>query len=103
MIFVLQRISKLVLENIRTTDHLFRWGGEEFIIILYESNLENARNVAEKIRNIINDEDFGIRKRITISLGVIEYVVNENADQIIGRLDKILYQAKIQGRNRVVS
>ena len=100
---VLQRISKLVLENIRATDRLFRWGGEEFIIILHNSDLQNARNVAEKIRNIIKNEDFGIEKKITISLGVSEYIANENADQIIGRIDKILYQAKTQGRNRVLS
>jgi len=100
---VLQRISKLLLENIRTTDRLFRWGGEEFIIILPEANLENAKTVAEKIRDIIQNEDFGIEKKITISLGVGESIAGENADQIIGRIDKTLYQAKIQGRNRVVS
>ncbi|MEN6461131.1 MAG: diguanylate cyclase [Syntrophomonas sp.] len=100
---VLQRISELVLGNIRTTDRLFRWGGEEFIIILPEANLESAKIVAGKIRNIIQNEDFGINKRITISLGVGEYIANENTDQIISRLDKVLYQAKRQGRNRVVS
>lgn len=100
---VLQRISELVLENIRTTDRLFRWGGEEFIIILPEENLESAKIVAEKIRNIIQNEDFGIEKIITISLGVGEHIADENADQMFARIDKILYQAKIQGRNRVVS
>ncbi|MEN6326459.1 MAG: sensor domain-containing diguanylate cyclase [Syntrophomonas sp.] len=100
---VLHRISELVLENIRTTDRLFRWGGEEFIIILPEANLESAKIVAGKIRNIIQNEDFGIKKRITISLGVGEYIANENTDQIISRLDNALYQAKNQGRNRVVS
>lgn len=100
---VLQRISKLVQENIRTTDRLFRWGGEEFIIILYGSSLKNARDVAGKIRDIIQNEDFGIEKKITISLGVSEYIANENTDQIVSRIDKVLYQAKIQGRNRVVS
>jgi len=100
---VLQRISKLLLENIRTTDRLFRWGGEEFIIILPEASLENAKIVAEKIRNIIQNENFGIEKKITISMGVGESLEGENADQIIARIDKRLYQAKLQGRNRVVS
>jgi len=100
---VLQHISGLVLKNIRTTDRLFRWGGEEFVIILYETNLENARNVAEKIRNIIENEDFGNENKITISVGVGEYKADENADQVVSRLDKILYQAKLQGRNKVVS
>ena len=100
---VLQRITELVLENIKESDRLYRWGGEEFIIILYEAGLENAIKVAEKIRNIINNEDFGINMEITISLGVSQYMEDENADQIISRLDDILYQAKIQGRNIVVS
>lgn len=101
--YVLQCISKLVRENIRVTDGLFRWGGEEFILILPEANLESARNVAEKIRNIIQYYDFGIEQKITISSGVGEYKPNENSDQIIIRLDHALLQAKSKGKNRVVA
>lgn len=100
---VLKRISDLVMENIRATDRVFRWGGDEFIIILPEANLEGASAVAEKIRYIIENEDFGIEKKLTISLGVGEYLPQENADQMIARIDKLMYQAKLQGRNRVVA
>ncbi|MEA4923677.1 MAG: sensor domain-containing diguanylate cyclase [Syntrophomonadaceae bacterium] len=100
---VLQHVARLVSENIRMADRLFRWGGDEFIIILSEANLESAKIVAEKIRNIIRNEDFGIDKDITASLGVVEYITDENADEIIARLDKVLYEAKIRGRNIVVS
>ncbi|HEX3010566.1 MAG TPA: GGDEF domain-containing protein [Syntrophomonadaceae bacterium] len=100
---ILQRISDLAGENLRTTDTVFRWGGDEFIIILPKTDLEGARAVAEKIRNIIQKEDFGIEKKLTVSLGVGECLAYENADQLIARIDKLLYQAKVEGRNRVVA
>lgn len=99
---VLQKITKSILQNIGNDNRLYRWGGEEFIIILPQENLASTEIVAEKIRNIIQSEDFGIDKEITISLGACEYKEDENADAIISRLDKALYKAKIQGRNRVV-
>ena len=100
---VLQDISRLIMENIRVTDGLFRWGGEEFILILAEADLESAKNVAEKIRNIIQYHDFGIGQKLTISLGVGEYKPGENIDQIIVRVDNALLKAKSKGRNRVVT
>lgn len=99
---VLQHIAELVIENLKESDSLYRWGGEEFIIILNEEGLENAIKVAEKIRSIISNYNFGINMEITISLGVTQCMAGENADQIISRLDDILYQAKLQGRNIVV-
>lgn len=101
--FVLQHVSELIFKSIRMTDRLFRWGGDEFILVLPDTNLEGAKYVAEKIRNIIQNEDFGIEMKITISSGVSEYTANEDPDQLISRIDKILYQAKIRGRNRVES
>jgi diguanylate cyclase (GGDEF)-like protein/PAS domain S-box-containing protein len=101
--FALQHIAKLISENIRTTDQLYRWGGDEFIIILPGSNWESTKIVAEKLRNIIQSEDFGMGKKITISAGFGEHISGENADQMVARLDKALYQAKVEGRNRIVS
>jgi diguanylate cyclase (GGDEF)-like protein/PAS domain S-box-containing protein len=101
--YVLQRISNLVLENIRSTDQLFRWGGDEFIIILPGANLEDTKSIAEKLRTIIENEDFGIGKKITISTGISERIIDENADQMVSRLDNALYQAKTQGRNSIVA
>jgi len=98
----LQSISSLIIENIRDTDGLFRWGGDEFIIILPATNLESAKSVAEKIRNIIQNYDFGIDKKITISLGVGEYKSGESADQIIKRIDNALLTAKSKGKNNVI-
>lgn len=100
---VLRCISRLIIENIRVTDRLFRWGGDEFILILPEANLESAKNVAEKIKNIIQYHDFGIGQKITISIGIGEYKPDENIDQIIVRVDNALLKAKSKGRNRVAS
>jgi PAS domain S-box/diguanylate cyclase (GGDEF) domain len=100
---VLRSISRLIRENVRATDRLYRWGGEEFILILPDANLESAKCVAEKIRKIIQGHDFSIEKKITISLGVGEYKLNEDTDQIIVRVDNALLQAKSNGRNRVAA
>ncbi|WP_088186779.1 sensor domain-containing diguanylate cyclase [Desulfosporosinus sp. FKA] len=100
---VLRQISELVLKNIRTTDRLFRWGGEEFIILLNGSNFKNAKKVAGKLWRIIQNHDFGISRKITISMGVGEYKLGETTDQIIIRLDTALLKAKSEGRNRVIS
>lgn len=100
---VLQSISELIRGSIRATDTLFRWGGEEFIIILPDANLGNAKAIAEKIRNIIEIHDFGFAHKITISLGVGEYRPDEDTDQILMRLDSALMSAKAKGRNRVIS
>lgn len=101
--FVLQCITKLVIDNIRNIDGLFRWGGEEFIVILPNVNLVSAEKIAEKIRNIIQSHDFGIGQKISISLGVGEYQPNEDFDKIMQRVDNALLKAKSDGRNRVVS
>ena len=101
--YVLQSLSKLVLKNVRESDSFFRWGGEEFIIILPETKLEKAKIVAEKIRGIIEDYNFKNGLKVMISLGVGEYKSNENIDHLIIRLDKAMLEAKSKGRNRIIS
>ena len=100
---VLRRFSELVTANLGADDRLYRWGGEEFIAILFETCLEKARQVSEKIRNAICNKDFGIGKKITASFGVCEYIAGENCDQVVSKIDKLLYQAKFLGGNKVMS
>ena len=98
--FILKEVSKIILQNIRKTDIFGRWGGEEFIIILPFTDLENALILAEKLRKKIEEHDFdGIN--ITISFGVTELKIDDNADTLINRADEALYKAKNKGRNRV--
>lgn len=100
---VLQRISELIKKNIRSTDSLFRWGGDEFIVILPDAKLENAEKIAEKLRKNIASHNFGIGQNITFSIGVGEYHSEEDTDQVLMRLDEALFAAKSGGRNCVVA
>lgn len=99
---VLQNITALIEHTLRLTDKLFRWGGDEFIILLPELDLKNALTVAEKVRSTIQSYDFDIENNeVTVSLGVGNYILNENMDQFITRVDNALLKAKHNGRNRV--
>lgn len=101
---VLKTMAKTIKENIRDADILFRWGGEEFLIILPECNLSSATNIAEKTRKIVqelNNIYSGESISITISLGVVSMSGAINVDELLNYADKALYQAKQKGRNRV--
>ncbi len=102
----LKEIINRIKPLLRETDFLARYGGEEFVIILPETTISGAAEVAEKIRAHIEKTDFlhkGERVNITISLGGTEADVSDkNGDEIFERADKAMYQAKQSGRNRVV-
>ncbi len=98
---ILYEIAKIVKQNIRKPDIFGRYGGEEFIIILPETNSKGATGLAEKIRKIIEKHDFGIDRKVTISLGVTSYKYGDTVDSLISRADKALYKAKEAGRNKV--
>lgn len=100
---VLIHLAKLVKSYIREGDYFFRVGGEEFIILLKHTHINEATKFAENIRkkvenelNIIDD------KKITISLGVTEVRKDDSVKTLYKRVDKCLYSAKNSGRNRVV-
>lgn len=99
---VLRGVAKVIQDNIRKTDICARWGGEEFIILSPETTEENIENLAEKLRYAIENYDFDIPKKITASFGVTQYINGETSEQMIKRADKAMYQAKENGRNRVV-
>ena len=102
---VLKEIAKLVQSSIRTTDILFRFGGDEFVILLSNTNLDEGAVVAEKIRKKVEVYEHmkEINQKITISIGVTEYKPNEKVQELLNRADKLLYKAKEQGRNRVIA
>jgi len=83
-------------------DVLARIGGEEFIIIMPDSNSETAYNVANRIRDIVRSHSFsGVPWQITVSLGVVAFKENESFDSALERVDLCLYHSKRSGRNRV--
>lgn len=100
----LQQVATVLTENVRGSDVVFRYGGEEFLVLLPETDLEGAMSLAEKIRSAAESRAFGDGKRIfslTLSAGVANLWDNESGNDMIARADIALYQAKEQGRNRV--
>jgi diguanylate cyclase (GGDEF)-like protein len=101
--FVLKKVVDLMVQKLRKSDRLGRWGGEEFIVMLPETNEDEAVLVAEKLREVISMGDFKISRSVTCSFGVATYIDDENLDSMIARADTHLYEAKKEGKNRVVS
>lgn len=97
-------VSQLLLKTRRIGDLLARWGGEEFVLLLPETELNQARLLAERIRQRIQESETVDPKgtiRCTTSVGVVEYAGDPNLDALIARADARLYEAKAAGRNRV--
>ncbi|MFZ5975979.1 MAG: sensor domain-containing diguanylate cyclase [Bacillota bacterium] len=99
---VLVQMANILRRNLRVNDAVGRWGGEEFLLILPHTNLEQACKVAEKIRATIDSEAFPIIDRQTCSFGVTNYFFGDNQDKLLMRADTALYKAKKCGRNRVM-
>jgi len=102
---VLEKIAALTSRNIRDTDIVGRYGGEELIIILPKTNLSSAWVVAERLRTIIEKTEMkdsaGNVFAITVSQGLAGWERDEDATSLISRADEALYKAKEKGRNRV--
>jgi diguanylate cyclase (GGDEF)-like protein/PAS domain S-box-containing protein len=103
---VLCFFTKLVSKNIRKIDYLGRYGGEEFIILLPDTDIETARTAAEKIQSRLCEskypEDIEVKKNLEVSIGVAEFDGEEEYVSVIDRADKALYKAKASGRNCVI-
>ena len=86
----------------RQGDLLIRWGGEEFLILVPDTQLEEAGPFAERIRQEVEQENFTEIGSLTISLGVAQFRKGDSTDALLKRVDNALYQAKQEGRNRVI-
>jgi len=98
---VLEQSARLVRDNVRSTDMVVRWGGEEFMILVPQARLVTAKVLAEKLRQVLEEYVFSARFHVTASFGVTEYVPGESKDTLLKRVDDALYRAKALGRNRV--
>ncbi len=98
---VLQKVAELVSGRIRSHDIFSRWGGEEFVILTPKNDAAQAAVLAEILRDMIEQYDFGSGLRLTCSFGVTRHICGEPAEVFIERADTALYQAKHNGRNRV--
>lgn len=103
---VLKMIVQKLNEVNRQTDLIFRFGGEEFVILLNETSQTGAEVIAERIRMAIEHASLdvaGQTLKVTVSLGAAAHKLNDSKDRFFQRADKALYQAKNSGKNMVVS
>ena len=103
---VLSHVSQILLSKTRESDGVYRWGGEEFIVILEGANILKAADVAERIRlAVMNSICYfgGEELRVTMSFGCAEFLRDLSMEENIKIADARLYRAKRTGRNRVVS
>jgi len=105
--YVLKTIGRILKNQVRGIDCPSRWGGEEFLIMLVETDIEGGQRVAERIRRKIENTKFKYRKTelpvtMTFGLGIYQST-DDNIDVCIKRADEALYEGKHQGKNRVVA
>ncbi|MCI5146640.1 MAG: GGDEF domain-containing protein [Candidatus Electrothrix sp. AR3] len=105
--YVLKDFSNTLRTHVRRSDLVFRFGGEEFIILLPQTDEAGALSMAEKIRQVCEEKQ--IQKadcitQLTVSIGVISYQrdLHQSPGCMISSADKALYQAKEMGRNRII-
>ncbi len=105
--YVLKEVSYMILDTLRKTDMVFRYGGEEFVAILTETPLEKAVIPLERLREKVENYPFsfgGKELKVTISIGVSSSEKEfSNASEFLDSADKALYNAKNTGRNRVIT
>lgn len=104
---IIKNMSKALLKGVRPSDLVVRYGGEEFVIMMPSTGINNAAKIAERIRKFIEKNYFIIpvdpgKLNCTISVGISELSPSDTRDTILERADKALYHAKRNGRNRTV-
>ena len=102
---ILSEVAQVIRETLRDSDMVFRYGGEEFVVILPGTNLSGALKAAENVRRRVELASFkvnGREVRLTVSIGAAEGKKGESVEDLIERADKSLYIAKKTGKNRVV-
>ncbi len=101
---VLRSVAQIAEETIRDSDMIFRFGGEEFMILLNGTQLSGAALLAERIRRKIEELQIfpDLDMHVAASFGVVSLQENESAETIFMRVDNAMYRAKNNGRNRVV-
>lgn len=98
---VLVDFAAIIKNDIRSTDMAFRYGGEEFVILLPNTTAQEAKILARKIRKIVNNTTFKNPSSITCSYGISEYKFKEDKESFFKKADKALYFVKNNGRNNI--
>ncbi|WP_122893945.1 sensor domain-containing diguanylate cyclase [Arcobacter peruensis] len=98
---ILKELAQLLKDNIRITDTLGRWGGEEFLIIIPQGENKNEEILAQKLRSKIEKHSFSNVPKLTASFGISQYKKGYSINDLIKNADDALYEAKGNGRNQV--
>lgn len=103
---VLEELADRFETSLRPRDRIYRYGGEEFLVVLPETGLHQAEKVMERIRircseQTVSEEDISITQ--TVSIGLTEVNIDEEVDSAIERADEALYQAKQSGRDQLIA
>lgn len=93
--------SKTIDEAVRSTDIFARWGGEEFTLLMPDTNIEDGFKVVEHLRELIENVTFKIVGQKTCSIGITQFKESDTIDSVLVRSDEALYEAKESGRNKV--
>jgi diguanylate cyclase (GGDEF)-like protein len=102
---VLKHIANITKNTVRKSDFSFRYGGEEFILLLINADAENAKHIAEQVRQTIEKTNFSIKNNqflVTASFGVTEFKESLTPEKLIEKADSNMYRAKQTGKNKVV-
>ena len=97
---VLILIANMMTSSFRSQDRVFRFGGEEFVVLLRSTTLENAQKIIDRFRTNVEQNDFPQVGRVTVSVGFVAISPYESPVNILGRADQALYYAKSHGRNQ---
>ncbi len=104
--YVLKTVADILKQSFRKTDLIYRYGGEEMVIIMPETNIEGASIPVQRLRKLVEDYDFeynGTKTKVTVSIGIsMNYQSFTSPADILKSADDALYKAKESGRNRVV-
>ncbi|MFH2090759.1 MAG: GGDEF domain-containing protein [Pseudomonadota bacterium] len=106
---LLKGIATLLQGHLRRNDIASRYGGEEFLLLLPETGLEGAKAVGQKIKANLSKKEWKLKEtgehmgKITVSMGIAQYILNEPENNLIKRADDALYLAKKRGRNQILT
>ncbi|MGI9286471.1 MAG: GGDEF domain-containing protein [Pseudomonadales bacterium] len=103
---ILRQVAETIMETVRQTDMSFRYGGEEFVVVLSKTNLEGAIVIGDRLRQLVENNAVTYKEqelRVTISVGATQLTAEDDLNAFFDRADRALYAAKNNGRNRVES
>lgn len=100
---LLKETSMMIAAQMKKDEYLGRWGGDEFMILLPDTDLQDAAVRAETLKALVGEHAFTISERITLSFGVTALTENDTLESLVQRADEALYQAKDMGRNTVTA